>query len=260
MPSTSGQSLRAIPGHVAGIAALILALQPLVTAMIAAPLLGERCVDRSGSGSRWPARRGARRLAQDRPARAQHAGARRRVHRPRGHHRGDYLPAHFCPAVDLPRPGVVQFVATLAVLAHCGCREGFPCAGRGHSWAASCSWFVLASILAVNALHLLMRPRSGDARDQPALPDTDHRRCTRVGHVRCAADVADSAGIVVTVPASRWSPGGRSSRPPGESHMTLRLARIIGFVVLTHTAFGAARVTSSLYALSNKASTFTVGS
>lgn len=41
--------------------------------------------------------------------------------------------------------------------------------------------------------------------------------------------------------------------------MTLSLARIIGFVVLTHTAFGAARVTSTLYALSNKASTFTVG-
>jgi predicted MFS family arabinose efflux permease len=41
--------------------------------------------------------------------------------------------------------------------------------------------------------------------------------------------------------------------------MTLSLARIIGFVVLTHTAFAAARVTSSLYALSNKASTFTVG-
>lgn len=41
--------------------------------------------------------------------------------------------------------------------------------------------------------------------------------------------------------------------------MTLSLARIIAFVVLTHTAFGAARVTSSLYALSNKASTFTVG-
>ncbi len=41
--------------------------------------------------------------------------------------------------------------------------------------------------------------------------------------------------------------------------MTLGLARIIGFVVLTHAAFGAARMTSSLYALSNKASTFTVG-
>lgn len=41
--------------------------------------------------------------------------------------------------------------------------------------------------------------------------------------------------------------------------MTLSLARIIGFVVLTHTAYGAARVTSALYALSNKASTFTVG-
>jgi MFS family permease len=41
--------------------------------------------------------------------------------------------------------------------------------------------------------------------------------------------------------------------------MTPSLARIIGFVVLTHAAFGAARVTSSLYALSNGASTFTVG-
>jgi MFS family permease len=44
-----------------------------------------------------------------------------------------------------------------------------------------------------------------------------------------------------------------------ERGMTLGLGRIIGFVVLTHTAFGAARVTLSLYALSNKASTFTVG-
>jgi predicted MFS family arabinose efflux permease len=41
--------------------------------------------------------------------------------------------------------------------------------------------------------------------------------------------------------------------------MTLSLARIIAFVILTHTSFGAARVTSTLYALSNKASTFTVG-
>jgi len=41
--------------------------------------------------------------------------------------------------------------------------------------------------------------------------------------------------------------------------VTLSLARLIGFVVLTHTAYSAARVTSTLYALSNKASTFTVG-
>jgi hypothetical protein len=34
--------------HVAGIAALILALQPLVTAMIAAPLLANGCDGRSG--------------------------------------------------------------------------------------------------------------------------------------------------------------------------------------------------------------------
>ena len=39
----------------------------------------------------------------------------------------------------------------------------------------------------------------------------------------------------------------------------LGFGRIIVFVVLTHTTFGAARVTSSLYALSNRASAFTVG-
>jgi predicted MFS family arabinose efflux permease len=39
----------------------------------------------------------------------------------------------------------------------------------------------------------------------------------------------------------------------------MTLGRIIAFVVLTHTAFGASRVTLSLYALSNKASAFTVG-
>lgn len=37
------------------------------------------------------------------------------------------------------------------------------------------------------------------------------------------------------------------------------LSRIIAFVVLSHTAFGAARVTASLYALAHKASAFTVG-
>jgi MFS family permease len=39
----------------------------------------------------------------------------------------------------------------------------------------------------------------------------------------------------------------------------MTLVRIIALTVLTHTAFGAARVTGSLYALSNKASAFTVG-
>ncbi|MDM7973602.1 MAG: hypothetical protein QUT27_11175 [candidate division Zixibacteria bacterium] len=36
--------------------------------------------------------------------------------------------------------------------------------------------------------------------------------------------------------------------------MTLRMGHIMVFVVLTHTAFGAARLTGTLYALSNKAS------
>jgi MFS family permease len=41
--------------------------------------------------------------------------------------------------------------------------------------------------------------------------------------------------------------------------MTLRMRHIMVFVVLTHTSFGAARLTGTLYALSNKASAFTVG-
>jgi MFS family permease len=41
--------------------------------------------------------------------------------------------------------------------------------------------------------------------------------------------------------------------------MTLRMRHIMVFVVLTHTSFGAARLTGTLYALSNKASPFTVG-
>ncbi len=39
----------------------------------------------------------------------------------------------------------------------------------------------------------------------------------------------------------------------------MTLARIIAIVVLTHMAFVAARMTASLYALANNASTFTVG-
>ena len=39
----------------------------------------------------------------------------------------------------------------------------------------------------------------------------------------------------------------------------MTLARLIAIAVLTHMAFGAARMTASLYALSNNASTFTVG-
>jgi predicted MFS family arabinose efflux permease len=41
--------------------------------------------------------------------------------------------------------------------------------------------------------------------------------------------------------------------------MTLRMRHIMVFVVLTHSSFGAARLTGTLFALSNKASAFTVG-
>lgn len=53
----------------------------------------------------------------------------------------------------------------------------------------------------------------------------------------------------------RNSDGGRCER----LQPSMTLARIIAIVVLTHMAFVAARMTGSLYALANKASTFTVG-
>jgi len=64
----------------------------------------------------------------------------------------------FCPAVDLRAAGVIQFVATLALLAPLAVVvEGFPVRWSWPLAATIAFLVVLASILAVNALHLLMR-------------------------------------------------------------------------------------------------------
>jgi MFS family permease len=49
------------------------------------------------------------------------------------------------------------------------------------------------------------------------------------------------------------------ARGAGGGAMKLRMPHIMVFVVLTHTSYGAARLTGTLYALSNGASAFTVG-
>jgi len=146
-------------GMSAGVAALILALQPLVTAMIAAPLLAERLRPPQWLGVvlgllgvalvvwhkvdvralAWPAL-----LAVTIALAAITAGT--------------LYQRRFCPAVDLRAAGVVQFVASLVMLA--------PLAVVVEGFAFSPTWplagsivflVVFASIFAVNALHTLMR-------------------------------------------------------------------------------------------------------
>lgn len=146
-------------GMSAGITALILALQPLVTAMIAAPLLGERLrrpqwigVVLGLLGVALVVWHKIDLRALTLPALTAVCVALAAITA------GTLYQRVFCPAVDLRAAGVVQFIATLAVLAPLAfVVEGFPVRW---SWPLAGSivfLVVLASILAVNALHLLMR-------------------------------------------------------------------------------------------------------
>jgi drug/metabolite transporter (DMT)-like permease len=146
-------------GMSAGITALVLGLQPLATALIAAPLLHERLRGAQWLGVAlgligvalvvwhkidvraitWPA------LAAVTISLAAITA-------------GTLYQRIFCPAVDLRAAGVVQFIATLAVLAPLAVVvEGFPVRWSWPMVAAIVFLVVLASILAVNALHTLMR-------------------------------------------------------------------------------------------------------
>jgi drug/metabolite transporter (DMT)-like permease len=146
-------------GMSAGIAALILALQPLITATIASPLLGERLRRPQWLGVvlgllgvalvvwhkidlralSWPA------LAAVSIALAAITA-------------GTLYQRIFCPAVDLRAASVVQFIASVAVLAPLAVAvEGFPVIWSWPLAGAIVFLVVLASIFAVNALHTLMR-------------------------------------------------------------------------------------------------------
>jgi drug/metabolite transporter (DMT)-like permease len=146
-------------GMSAGIAALILALQPLVTATIASPLLGERLRPPQWFGVvlgllgvalvvwhkidlralSWPA------LTAVCIALAAITS-------------GTLYQRVFCPAVDLRAASVVQFLASLLVLAPLAIAiEGFPVTWAWPLAGSIVFLVVLASIFAVNALHTLMR-------------------------------------------------------------------------------------------------------
>lgn len=146
-------------GMSAGVAALILALQPLVTASIAAPLLGERLRPPQWLGIglgllgvalvvwhkvdvralAWPA------LVAVTIALAAITA-------------GTLYQRRYCPAVDLRAAGAVQFIASLVTLAPLAfVVEGFAFTPAWPLAGSIAFLVVFASIFAVNALHTLMR-------------------------------------------------------------------------------------------------------
>jgi drug/metabolite transporter (DMT)-like permease len=146
-------------GMSAGIAALVLALQPLVTAVVAGPFIGERLNRLQWTGVLlgfagvalvvW------HKIDLDAMSTASLAAVLIALVAITA---GTLYQRRFCPAVDLRAASVVQFAATLMFVA--------PLAFVVEAFEVRLSWqllasigflVVFASIFAVNALHTLMR-------------------------------------------------------------------------------------------------------
>jgi drug/metabolite transporter (DMT)-like permease len=146
-------------GMSAGIAALVLSLQPLATAIIAAWLLGERLRERQWLGVLlglagvalvvWH-RVDVRALSLGALACVLFALAAITV--------GTLYQRAFCPTVDLRSAALVQFAATvLTLLPLAVAVEGFEVRPAWGLAGAIGFLVIFSSILAVNALHTLMR-------------------------------------------------------------------------------------------------------
>ena len=146
-------------GMSAGITALILALQPLVTAMIAAPLMNERLRSPQWLGIALGLLGVALVVWHKIDLRALTLPALVAVSISLGAvTAGTLYQRIFCPSVDLRAAGAVQFVASLLVLAPLAVVvEGFPVRWSWQLVASILFLVILASIFAVNALHTLMR-------------------------------------------------------------------------------------------------------
>jgi drug/metabolite transporter (DMT)-like permease len=146
-------------GMSAGIAALIISIQPLATAVIASRWMGERLLARQWAGvviglsgialvvwHKIDVRDiGLASLAATCIALS-------------GITAGTLYQRVFCPRADLMSAAFIQFAASLAVLAPLGVAvEGFHVDWAWQLLAATAFLVIFASILAVNVLHTLMR-------------------------------------------------------------------------------------------------------
>ena len=155
----SGSHYAQYLGMSAGIAAVILALQPLATAMIAIVWFGERPVRRQWIGIALGLAGVALIVWHKIDIRAVTAGSLIAVVTGLASlTAGTLYQRRYCPTVDLRSGALIQFAASLVVLVP----FAFAIEGAKVTW----SWpllgsiaflVVLASILGVNALHTLMR-------------------------------------------------------------------------------------------------------
>jgi len=146
-------------GMSAGVTALVLAAQPLVTAVIAATLLNERLRPAQWLGVFTGLAGVALVVWHKIDIRAITAGAATAVLTALAAITiGTLYQRAFCPTVDLRTASLVQFTATLLVLAPLAVVvEGAPLHFGWPLLAALAFLVIFASILAVNALHTLMR-------------------------------------------------------------------------------------------------------
>lgn len=146
-------------GMSAGITALVLATQPLATAFIAAALMHERLKPFQWLGVALGLVGVAFVVWHRIDMRAVTWGAAAAVLIALAAiTAGTLYQRVFCPAADLRAASIVQFAATLAVLAPLALAvEGFEVRWRWALAGAIAFLVILASIFAVNALHTLMR-------------------------------------------------------------------------------------------------------
>ncbi len=146
-------------GMSAGVTALVLAAQPLVTAFIAASFMGERLKPYQWLGVLLGLLGVGFVVWHKIDVRAVSWGATAAVLIALASiTAGTLYQRVFCPRVDLRAASIVQFAATLVVLAPLAAAvEGFAVRWAWQLFASIAFLVILASIFAVNALHTLMR-------------------------------------------------------------------------------------------------------
>ena len=146
-------------GMSAGVTALVLAAQPLVTAFVAGALLGERLRRGQWLGVLVGLLGVALVVWHKVDVRAVSGAALAAVLISLAAITvGTLYQRHFCPSVDLRSASVLQFAATAVVLAPLAVGvEGFAVRWAWALLGAIAYLVIMASILAVNALHTLMR-------------------------------------------------------------------------------------------------------
>jgi drug/metabolite transporter (DMT)-like permease len=155
----SGSHYTQYLGMSAGITAVLLSVQPLLTAMIAARWMGERLSARQWTGIAAGLLGVALVVWHKIDVREATAGSLLAITISLvGVTAGTLYQRTFCPVVDLRSGALIQFVVTLAVLAPLAWFvEGAPVRWSWTLPAAIAFLVIGGSILAVNALHTLMR-------------------------------------------------------------------------------------------------------